>query len=121
MWSKTTLKSLVVPGGLLFLAVAVLVYSGWLTLALPALSFLYYCALIGGMFLAWRFHSSRTFFALLVLFLAQDAIALFSGGHVSPATPGWVAVQAVAVLVPLDFALIAWMHESGFTVSATAP
>ena len=121
MWSKTTLKSLAVPGGVLLLAVALLLYSGWLTLALPALSFLYYCALIGGMVLAWRFHSSRTFFVLLVLFLAQEAIALFGGGHVSPATPGWVAVQAVAVLVPLDFVLIAWMHESGFTVSATAP
>jgi len=121
MWSKTTLKSLAVPGGVLLLTVALLLYSGWLTLALPALSFLYYCALIGGMVLAWRFHSSRTFFVLLVLFLAQEAIALFGGGHVSPATPGWVAVQAVAVLVPLDFVLIAWMHESGFTVSATAP
>src|SRR5579872_3330644 len=50
------------PGGLLLLGVAVLIYSGWLTLALPALSFLYYCALIGGMLLAWRFHSSRIFF-----------------------------------------------------------
>jgi len=121
LWSKTTLKSLLVPGGLLLLSVAVLVYSGWLTLALPALSFLYYCALIGGMLLAWRFHSSRIFFALVVLFLAQEAIAAFGGGHVSPGTPGWTAVQAAAVLVPLDFVLIALMHERGFTVSAMAP
>jgi diguanylate cyclase (GGDEF)-like protein len=121
MWIKTTLKSLAVPGGILLLSVALLAYSGWLTLALPALNFLYYCALFGGMLLAWRFHSSRTFFALLVLFLAQQAIALFGGGHVSPGTPGWVAVQAVAVLVPLDFVLIALTHERGFTVSATAP
>ncbi len=121
MWSKTTLKSLVVPGGLLFLAVAVLVYSGWVTLALAALSFLYYCALIGGMLLAWRFHSSRTFFALLILFLAQASVALFGGGHVSPGTAGWIALQAVAVLVPLDFVLIALMQERGFTVPAMAP
>jgi diguanylate cyclase (GGDEF)-like protein len=121
LWSQTTLKSLVVPGGVLLLGVVVLVYSGWLTLALPALSFLYYCALVGGMLLAWRFHSSRSFFALLVLFLAQEAIALFGGGHASPGTPGWTAVQAVAVLVPLDFVLIALMRERGFTVSAAAP
>ena len=121
MWIKTTLKFLAVPGGILLLSVALLAYSGWLTLALPALSFLYYCALFGGMLLAWRFHSSRIFFALLVLFLAQQAIALFGGGHVLPGTPGWMAVQAVAVLVPLDFVLIALMHERGFTVSATAP
>lgn len=122
MWSKTTLKSLLLPGGALLLGVAVLVYSGWLTLALPSLSFLGYCALIGGMLLAWRFHSSRIFFALVALFLAQEAIALFaSGGHIAPGTAGWTAVQATAVLVPLDFILIALMHERGFTISATAP
>lgn len=121
VWSKTTLKSLLIPGGILLLAVAVLVYSGWLTLALPSLSFLYYCALIGGMLLAWRFHSSRIFFALVVLFLAQEALAAFGGGHVSPGTPGWTALQAAAVLVPLDFVLIALMHERGFTVAAVGP
>lgn len=121
VWSKTTLKSLLVPGGLVLLGVAVLIYSGWLTLALPALSFLYYSALIGGMLLAWRFHSSRIFFALVVLFLAQEAVALFGGGHVSPGTSGWTAVQAAAVLVPLNFVLIALMRERGFTVSSVAP
>ncbi len=122
VWSKTTLKSLLLPGGVLLLGVAVLVYSGWLTLALPALSFLGYCALIGGMLLAWRFHSSRIFFALVVLFLAQEAIALFGGGgHIAPGSPGWTAVQAAAVLVPLDFVLIALIDERGFTVAATAP
>jgi diguanylate cyclase (GGDEF)-like protein len=73
------------------------------------------------MLLAWRFHSSRIFFALLVLFLAQQAIALFGGGQVSPGTTGWIAVQAAAVVVPLDFVLIALMRERGFTVPATAP
>ena len=121
MWSKTTLKSLLVPGGILLLGVAVLLYSGWLTLPSPALSFLYYCALIGGMLLAWRFHSSRSFFALAVLFLAQQAIELFGGGRVSPGTAGWTALHAAVVLVPLDFILIALMQERGFTVSAIAP
>jgi diguanylate cyclase (GGDEF)-like protein len=121
VWSKTTLKSLLVPGGILLLGVAVLLYSGLLTLALPALSFLYYCALTGGMLLAWRFHSSRIFFALAILFLAQEAVALFGGGRFSPGTSGWTAVQAAAVLVPLDFVLIALMQERGFTVAAIAP
>jgi len=99
----------------------VLVYSGWLTLALPALSFLYYCALIGGMLLAWRFHSSRTFFSLLVLFLAGQAVALFGDGNGSTSSPGSIALQAVFLLVPLNFVLIAVMHERGFTISSTAP
>lgn len=121
VWSTTTLKSLLVPGGILLLGVAVLLYSGWLTLALPALSFLYYCAIVGGMLLAWRFHSSRTFCALLVLFLAQEAIAFFGEGRIAPGTPGWAALQAIAVLLPLNFVLIALMRERGFTVAALAP
>jgi len=84
IWNRTTLKSVAMPGGMLLLGVAVLVHSGWLTLALPALSFLYYCAFLGGMLLAWRFHSSRLFFALLSLFLAQQATALFGAGHNVP-------------------------------------
>lgn len=121
MWSKTTLKSLVLPGGILLFGVALLLYSGWLTLPPPALSFLYYCALVGGMLLAWRFHSSRTFFALVVLFLAQEAIALFGAGHAAPGSAGSVALRATAILVPLDFVLIALMQERGLTVSAAAP
>ena len=119
LWSKATLKFLLLPGGILLLGVAALVYSGWLTLALPALSFLYYCALIGGMLLAWRFHSSRTFFALGVLLLAGQAVAL--SGPAAPGNSGWIALQAVALLVPLNFVLIALMHERGFTVASTAP
>jgi diguanylate cyclase (GGDEF)-like protein len=120
-WSRTTLKSLLMPGGILLLGVALLVHSGWLTLALPTLSFLYYCALAGGILLAWRFHSSRTFFALLVLFLAQEATAFFGAEHAAPGTPGWTALQSAAVLVPLNFVAIALIEERGFTLSGTAP
>src|SRR5258708_2285204 len=98
LWSKATLKALAVPGGVLLLAVALLTHSGWLTLAPPALSFLYYCALTGGMLLAWRFHSSRTFFALVVLFVAEQAVAL--SGPALPSGPGWTALRSVRVLVP---------------------
>jgi diguanylate cyclase (GGDEF)-like protein len=118
MWSAATVKSVTVPGGILLLGVVVLVHSGWLNLALPALSFLYYCAVIGGMLLAWRFHSTRIFFALIVLFLGQQAIALSGGAH---AAPGSTVFIAAAVLVPLNFVLIALMHERGFTISGVAP
>jgi len=121
LWSAKTLKSLLMPGGILLLGVSVLLYSGWLTLALPALSFLYYCAVVGGILLAWKFHSSRIFLALLILFLTQEAIGLFASGHFLPGTPGWIAVQAAALLIPLNFVLISLMHERGFTVAAVAP
>lgn len=118
IWSRTTLRSLVMPGGILLLGVVLLAYSGWLTLPLPALSFLHYCALFGGMLLAWRFHSSRIFLALLVLALSQQAIG--PGGRI-PGTPGWTLLQAVALMVPMNFVLIALMHERGFTVASLAP
>jgi GGDEF domain-containing protein len=118
VWDKKTLKSLLMPGGALLLGVMALVYSGWITLALPALSFLYYCALAGGMLLAWRFHSSRIFLSLLTLFLAGQAIALLGAGQ---PTLVIATIRAVAVLVPLDFILIALMQERGFRVEAMAP
>lgn len=109
------------PGGILLLAVALLDYSGWLTLTLPALSFLYYCGLIGGLLLAWRFHSSRIFFALCVLFLSGQAVSLFGGAQPSLTAAGTAAVHAIALLLPLNFLLIALMQERGFTTGSAGP
>ena len=113
----TTLKSFLLPGGVFLFAAITLASTGWLTLPLPALRFLYYCATFGAMLLAWRFHSSRLFLALLVLWIIGQAIAL-SANQPSLLT---TIVQILSVLVPLNFALIAGMTERGFTVSSTAP
>jgi diguanylate cyclase (GGDEF)-like protein len=106
------------PGGALLLGVVALVSLGWMTLALPSLSFLYYCAIVGGMLLAWRFHSSRIFVALSILFLAEAAITLWGGAQLPVLV---TAADAVAVLVPLDFVLIAFMHERGFAAESLKP
>jgi GGDEF domain-containing protein len=108
-----------IPGGIVLSVAAILAQSGWPTLALPSLIFLRYCAFIGGILLAWRFHSSRIFFALVVMFLAGEAIELSR----APVTGSlyWVGLRAAAVLVPLDLVLIAVMRDSGFTVSSLAP
>ena len=115
--SAGTLKSLFLPGGIWLLGVVLLVYTGWLTLALPVLSFLYYCAIAGGMLLAWKFHSSRIFLSLLVVFLAQQAAGVSTGQP--PFIPA--TLTALAVLVPVNFVLIAMMHERGFSVESVAP
>lgn len=117
-WNKSTLQSLLLPGGVLFFLVLGLVHSGWLTLALPALSFLYYCALVGGMLLAWRFHSSRIFLSLCVLFIAREGISLLGAGQTALVL---TAVRAMAVIIALDFVLIALMHERGLRVETVAP
>lgn len=100
-----------VPGGVLLLGVVLLLQFGWLTLALPALGFLYYCALIGGMLLAWRFHSSRIFFAIAVLALAHEGVTLSAGSHFLSGTGGWTVLAASSFLVPLNFVLISWINE----------
>jgi GGDEF domain-containing protein len=116
VFSKTTLKSLL-PGGVLLLAVATLLETGWLTLALPTLTFLYFASLVIGLLLAWRFHSSRVFFALIVLLLGQQAIAILGAGHSASMGSGSVALKAVSLLLPLNFILLSLERERGFTMS----
>lgn len=70
------------------------------------------------MLLAWRFHSSRIFLAVCILFMAEGAIAVWGGAQLPVLI---TAADAVAVLVPLDFVLIALMQERGFTAESLKP
>jgi GGDEF domain-containing protein len=115
-FNSGTVKSLLVPGGILLLTSVLLVNTGWLTLAPPALTFLYYSGILGGMLLAWRFHSSRIFLALTVIFLAQQGAAVSAGPSYIPAT-----FHALAVLVPANFILVSMMQERGFTLESMGP
>ncbi len=115
--NSATLRSLLIPGGILLLIAALLVSTGWLTLAQPALTFLYYSGMVGGMLLAWRFHSSRIFLALTVIFLAQQAAAISAGQP--PYIPA--TLHAIAVLVPINFVLVSMMQERGFTLESVGP
>jgi diguanylate cyclase (GGDEF)-like protein len=121
LWSRATLKSVVAPGGLVLFVVALLLHTGILTLALPGLMLAYYSAITVGLLLAWRFHSSRVFFAVLVVFLAQQAIAVFSTGLLSFTASGRIAFVAVAFLLPLNFVMLSLMSEAGFTVTSVGP
>jgi diguanylate cyclase (GGDEF)-like protein len=114
-------KSLLLPQAALLAAVAVLFRLGWLTSVLPAVGFLNYALLVVGLLLAWRFHSSRAFFALLALLLAQEAIFFSSGGHVPVAGPGRAAFDAISLLLPLNFILISLMSESGLAMAQITP
>jgi len=118
--NKSTVKSLLLPGGLLLAAAAIL-QTGWLTLTVPGLIFVFYAAVAAGLLLAWRFHSSRVFFALLVLLLAQEAITSFSAGRVPVAGAGRVALETVALLVPLNFVHLALLRERGFAFPHIGP
>ncbi len=118
LWNRSTLRFLILPGGVLLLCAALLAHSGWITLPGLSLNFLSYCVLIGGMLLAWRFHSSRIFLALLVLYLSQQAILLLAPVHTGSVFPS--AMAALGVLIPLNFIFVALMPERGFMVSNVA-
>jgi len=120
MLNKAAVKSLLLPGGLLLAAVALL-QTGLLTLTAPGLMFVFYGAVTAGLLLAWRFHSSRVFFALLLLLLAQEATTAFSAGRLPLTGSGRVALEAVALLVPLNFVLLSLLRERGFAFPNIGP
>jgi diguanylate cyclase (GGDEF)-like protein len=121
IWSKSTLKSLLVPGGVLLLLAAILLSTGRVTIPASVVQFSYYAVFGTGVLLAWRFHSSRVFFALITLLLAHLAVDFFTAGRISSSGPGHIALQAVAVLLPLNFIAFSLTQERGFSLPANLP
>lgn len=119
-WNKGALKSLVIPGGL-WLLIAVVLFQGKLVTVPPAVLEFYYYSVFGlGILLAWRFHSSRILFTLITLLLAHRALEFFSAGRMAAAGPGRAALEAVAFLLPLNFAVFAILRETGLSLAAVA-
>jgi len=114
------MKSLLTPG-ICLVAVAALLHTGLLAPNVALVTYAFLAATIAGLLLAWRFHSSRIFFAVLSLFLAQQAISHFSQGRIAASGPGSTALAAVGLLLPLNFVLLSFQQEKGFTFSSIAP
>ena len=113
-------KSWLVPGGVLLALSAALVNSPLLERIAPSLGFYYFAVFVAGMLLAWRFHSSRVMFSLLVLLLAHRAVEFFSAGRVASG-PGRTVVILAALLIPMNGIAFAVMRERGLTVAGIAP
>ncbi len=114
------MKSLLIPGVVL-LAVAVLLQTALVPPNAAVVTYAFYSVLIAGLLLAWRFHSSRIFWALVVLLLAQQAVSYFSSGRIAPSGPGHTALSAVGLLLPLNFVLLSVRQEKGFAFPSIAP
>jgi diguanylate cyclase (GGDEF)-like protein len=119
VWNQKALKSLMLPGGALLLAASAIFRGAFGPIPSAAIDFYYYAVFAAGILLAWRFHSSRILFALLTLFLASRALELFSGGRIASAGPGRIALEAVALLLPLNFITLSVLPERGWAFSAT--
>lgn len=120
-WSDSAPLTFLAHGGWILLAAAALAHWG---LPAPAHAFLVpFESLVAGaaLLLAWRFHSTRAFFALLVILLAQRATFFFTPAHAPASGSGLFAVHAVELLLPLNFVLLALIEESGFAVPSLIP
>jgi diguanylate cyclase (GGDEF)-like protein len=111
-------KTLLAPGVALLLLAAIL-HTGIFVPSAALANYAFFGGLISGLVLAWRFHSSRVFVALITLGLAQQAISYFVSGHAAAGTAR-AAVIAIGILLPIDFILISFEHERGFSLSNLA-
>jgi diguanylate cyclase (GGDEF)-like protein len=100
------------------LAAVILLEGRLLPLSEPEVRFYFYAVLLAGIALAWRFHSSRVLFSLITLFLAQHAVQFFSAGRVGLTGPGHIAVEAVSILLPLNFIALSLSRERGLGLSS---
>jgi len=107
---KTVLKFFAL--GLPLLGAAVLLHSGLLQNRGGSVQHFYYALTLAGAFLAWRFHTTRVFSLLCALILASEGLRL----SLAPGTTA-IVFDVVAVLLPANFALFAWVEERGFTPS----
>ena len=101
------------PEAPIIIAALVYTHAKWLQdLLAPLAPFYPYAVMGAGVLLGWRFHRSRLLFALLVLALADRTLLHFATGH--GLARDRVVFQAIAVLLPLNFAALALTAERGF-------
>jgi diguanylate cyclase (GGDEF)-like protein len=120
-WSRTALKPVLIPGGILLALAALLLQGGLFSISQAAVSFYYGAVFIVGVLLAWRFHSGRVFFTLASLLLAHRSIEFFCNGQIAASGPGRIAVEAVTLLLPINFIILACIRERGFSLPALTP
>ena len=120
-WNTAAWKSWLLPGAALLAAAAIVLQSGWPAFSPAAVDSYYYVVFGGGLLLAWRFHSSRVLFTLLILLLGHRALEFFSAGSISATGPGRTAFELVALLLPLNFIILSEMRERGLALPALAP
>ena len=111
-----TLLSVAIPGGVLLLAALVLAHVRGLPVTVPpGVNFFAWSAGLAGFALAWRFHSSRVLFGILLLVFTDRALVMLA--HSAPHTAN-IGYALVAMVVPANLVLFAVMGECGFTAGA---
>jgi diguanylate cyclase (GGDEF)-like protein len=121
LWSRGTLKSLLVPGGVLLLAAAVFIGLALPSASSSAIDFYSYAAFAAGILLSLRFRSSRVLITLISLVLSQVALNFFLRGTGHAPGPGRIALEAISILLPLNILIMSFAGERGLSVPALTP
>ena len=108
--TKKSLNSLFLPGGVILLGSILLLDTKWIALSQSGVTFFYYAAFVAAGLLAWRFHSTRILFSVIVLLIGHHAIQFYA--QRGPGL-GLVAFEAIALLIPLNFAFLTFFTERG--------
>jgi diguanylate cyclase (GGDEF)-like protein len=111
--TKKTVKSILLPGGGIVLAAALLLGTGWSLLSPANINFFYYAVFAAAALLSWRFRSTRILFAAVVLMLGHHAMESFAHGQIASAGSGRIAFEADALLIPLNFIVLTFFPERG--------
>jgi diguanylate cyclase (GGDEF)-like protein len=119
--NRASLKACFLPGGALLLTTAAAVQSGVVPVFTQSVDLYYYAVFSIGVLLAWRFHSSQVIFVLLTLILSHHAVEFFADGHRSVSGPGRIALEAVSLLIPINFIVFSMFRERGFPIASLAP
>jgi len=110
---QRVIKSLLLPGAVILLLARLMIETKWLPVSLAAVNFFYFAVFISATLLAWRFRTTRVLFCLFILLIGHHAIEFLAQGHGTTHGPGRIAFEAVALLLPLDFILLALFPERG--------
>jgi GGDEF domain-containing protein len=119
-WHKKALQSLLLPSGLILLSAVVILQTGIVQISTAAVDAFYYLVFIAGILLAWRFQSSNTLSAMVLLLISHRALEFFSNGKVVANGPGRVAFEVIAMLLPLNFLVLSLVPERRLTIPTTA-
>ena len=110
--ARAALKSVLIPGGVILAATAVLIQHSWIPFSPSGLNFFYYAVFVAALALSLRFRLLRIVFGALVLLLAEYALQAKGPLHVGQ---GKMAFEVIALLVPLDFVLLTLIPERTLT------
>ncbi len=114
--------SFTMPGSMVVLGAAVLLWTGILPLeAYSAVGFYLFALMAAGALLAWRFYSSRALYALLLVAFAYGVVWWLLNTPSLPMRVKGTGMALVAMLLPANFAILARWRERGLSLESLVP